>query len=318
MAVYTLPFGYFPQRLNISLGDISISDLHNAVDTIAAVERDQFVDGDWIYAAPRTMRKPDGSVSTLPYASRIFGLPKTHVFRHAAADSSDHLVFHLWVLSFFTGMRLTSTDAGFIDSTPIKPYTLFDFILLGTDLAEVVALAEAYWVTHRNVPARSKLIGGIVHALLLSQNPQQLQFERFLLLYSALDACYALAKSHRPPQRGVTHSRRVSWMCGIFNMPVPEWAHGESTEIAALRNESVHEALFMGEPLGFALHGVGTNANLTLEMEALICRLLVALLGFQDVDYVVSSVATRQRVGLRLKCSTRGLPLPGGTLEQAT
>ena len=56
----------------------------------------------------------------------------------------------------------------------------------------------------------------------------------------------------------------------------------------------------MGEPLGFALHGVGTNKNLTLEMEALICRLLVALLGAANADYVRSAITTRQRQGLKL------------------
>jgi hypothetical protein len=47
----------------------------------------------------------------------VFGLPKRHVIEHAAADSDDHLTFHLWAFSFFTGMRLTATEAGFVDAT---------------------------------------------------------------------------------------------------------------------------------------------------------------------------------------------------------
>lgn len=50
-------------------------------------------------------------------------------------------------------------------------------------------------------------------------------------------------------------------------------------EVASLRNATVHEALLMGEPLGFAIHGTGANQNLTLEMQALLCRVVVALLG---------------------------------------
>lgn len=57
----------------------------------------------------------------------------------------------------------------------------------------------------------------------------------------------------------------------------------------------------MGEPLGFALHGVGAGKNMTLEMKALVCRLLVALLGGDQSKYVVSPVNTRQRHGLRFK-----------------
>jgi hypothetical protein len=47
----------------------------------------------------------------------VFGLPKRHIIEHAAADSDDHLTFHLWAFSFFTGMRLIATEAGFVDAT---------------------------------------------------------------------------------------------------------------------------------------------------------------------------------------------------------
>ncbi len=61
-------------------------------------------------------------------------------------------------------------------------------------------------------------------------------------------------------------------MFDLISMATPAWADknmGGRAEIAALRNDTPHEALFMGEPLGFAVNGVGTNSNLTLEMEAL-------------------------------------------------
>ncbi len=56
----------------------------------------------------------------------------------------------------------------------------------------------------------------------------------------------------------------------------------------------------MDEPLGFAVHGGGTDENLPLEMTALVCRLLVALMGGNDFRYLKSPVNTRQRQGLRL------------------
>ena len=51
---------------------------------------------------------------------------------------------------------------------------------------------------------------------------------------------------------------------------------------------------------GFALHGIGTDQNLPLEIEALICRLLVALLEAPGAAYVTSSINSRQRHGLTL------------------
>ena len=56
----------------------------------------------------------------------------------------------------------------------------------------------------------------------------------------------------------------------------------------------------MNEPLGFAVHGGGAGDNITLEMEALVCRLLVALIGGTDVSYLATPVNTRQPHGLRL------------------
>ena len=67
-----------------------------------------------------------------------------------------------------------------------------------------------------------------------------------------------------------------------------------------MRNPMIHEGLYMGEPLGFALHGVGGGPNLTLEMSGLVSRLLVALLGARNNRYITSSTGTRQRQGLDL------------------
>lgn len=124
------------------------------------------------------------------------------------------------------------------------------------------------------------MIAAAVHALLLGLSPQHLQFERFILLYTAIDACFALAKAVKRPANAVPHAGRVKWMCDAFDLPTPAWADPASgAEVASLRNATVHEALLMGEPLGFAIHGTGANQNLTLEMQALLCRVVVALLG---------------------------------------
>lgn len=303
MSPASLFFGYHPSPLNIVAGPVTIVPVSDLDEIVADIKNDDGVDGDWIYAPPQRVRHLGGGETQRPYSSRVFGLPKTHSITHALADNDDHLVFHLWALSFFTGMRLTATEAGFVDATSIKPGKLVDFVLLGQGLPDAIELAEAFWKDHRSEPQKPRLIAAAVHALFLGQNPLNLQFERFLLLYTAFDACFALAKAIHRRKGLIRHSDRVAWMCGLFSIPVPAWADPAAPagpEVAVLRNETVHEALFMGEPLGFALHGVGTNQNLTLEMEALICRLLVALLGAASTDYVRSAITTRQRQGLRV------------------
>ena len=90
-----------------------------------------------------------GTIRERAYASRVFPLPKTHLIKHSAATSEDHLDFHIWALSFFVGMRLTATEAGFLDATPLKPHSLVDFVLLGSSLTRAVELAEDFWMTPR-------------------------------------------------------------------------------------------------------------------------------------------------------------------------
>jgi len=91
-------------------------------------------------------------------------------------------------------------------------------------------------------------------------------------------------------------------LCEEFCIDAPDWARVEEREsvLSKIRNPATHQGLYEQEPLGFALHGVGTNQNLNLEMQALICRLLVAIIGAYSADYVRSPVNTRQQHGLKL------------------
>lgn len=301
LTLHQLEFGYFPKPLNISSGPITVCQLDDLALIVANIESSDQVENHWIYAPPRFVHSLGGNVRQRPYPSRIFGLPNTHVITHASSQGKDHLTFHLWALSFFTGMRLTATEAGFVDATPIKPGKLVDFVMHDRGLTDALALAEAFWTNHRSRPERAKLIAAAVHALFLGQNPQHLQFERFIMLYTAIDACFTLTKAVKKPTMAVPHKGRVKWMCDAFNMPTPAWADPTlGAEVAVLRNATLHEALFMDEPLGFALHGIRTSQNLTLEMQALLCRLVVALIGAESSEYVRSPVSTRQLHGLSL------------------
>jgi hypothetical protein len=278
-----------------------VKELSNLENTIRELERSPQVERDWLYSPLQRSLSLLGSTTIHPYHSRVFGLPKTHSIAHAGSDDSDHLIFLVWALSFFAGIRLTTTEAGFLDATPVKPNKLVDFLVGKNDLVAAMERADRFWSDNRSDRKRSDLLTAAIHALFLSQNPRHLQFEEFMLLYASLDAIYALARS-LTKQAAASHNERIHWMCSLYSMPTPHWAdtyHSKKTELAALRNDTFHEALYMGEPLGFALHGLGTNQNLNLEIRALICRLLVAMLGGEQSDYVRSPLDTRGKYGLK-------------------
>lgn len=289
-----ITFGYYPSHCDIRTGDIALTTLPGLGQVVADIEACEGIDGDWLYA-PRHAKRPN----------RIFGLPKTHVLTHENADGLDHLEFLVWCFSFFVGMRLTTTEAGFLDATSIKTGTLTDFRLSNRGLVDAISLAESFWQKHHSNQRDVKRVIGIIHALFLSQYPSYLEFEEFTYLYTALDACYALAKSICGPPSGLSHAGRLEWICQSFGLPTPKWASpggSKSTEVSTVRNNTLHEALFFEEPLGFATYGGNqpSHENVPLEMQALICRLLVALLGKPNCDYVTSPVNTRQIFGLDL------------------
>lgn len=253
--------------------------------------------------AQQTCDFVSGQVRNRPFSARVFGLRKTHMLEHAKATGDEHVGFHLWSLSFFLGMRLTATAAGFLDATPVKLGKLVDFLLPGRGLERAIELADEFWMANRAEPRNAQRFAAAVHALFLGQYPQALEFEKFVYQYTAIDACFALTKGLTGLKGPATHAERIEWMCDQLRVRTPPWARrvgNGGTEVSAIRNAAVHEALFAGEPLGFAVHGAGTDENITLEMEALVCRFLVALIGGTDRSYLRSAVNGRQTHGLRL------------------
>jgi hypothetical protein len=199
-------------------------------------------------------------------------------------------------------MRLTTSECGFLDATPVRPGLLVDFSLSTNELGPAIALADSFWRTHHSYCRRTKLIEGVIHTLFLSHCPLFLEFERFTYLYTALDACYALTKSITGTA-AKPHAERIQWMCEELGLPVPHWATpvSRATTVSIVRNNALHEALFFDEPLGFAVSGGSPDtSNVTLEMAALVCRLVIALLGKRDCHYVRSPVNTYQQFELDL------------------
>lgn len=301
-------FGYYPVRCSMETDQFSILTLSSHEVEVAKVNGDENVIKNWIY--PGAQQHKDimsGNMRSMPYSSRVFGLPKTHILTLHRSKSQDELDFVVWCLSFFTGMRLTTTKAGFLDGTPIKPGALVDFSLRRCTIADAIKLTLDFLELERGNPHALKRVAAVIHALFLAQYPQNLPFEKFQYLYMALDACFKLLEVKEKSNFRLSHAARIQWMCRKFDIPVPEWAESSKaapSPLSSVRNNAIHEALFFGEPLGFSLYGgdkpEANTTNVTLQMEALICRLLVALLGRPKTNYVQSAVDTRQRYSLEL------------------
>lgn len=164
-----MEFGYYSRPLSLMAGPITIDTLPDHDELVAELAGSEGVQGAWIYAPRQPVRNfLTDEVRERPYPARVFGLPYTHAITHVGPDSDEHVHFHLWALSFFTGMRLTATEAGFLDATPILPGKLTDFVLLN-DPSSAIDLAERFWVDHRSTPEQARLVAAAIHALFLAQ-----------------------------------------------------------------------------------------------------------------------------------------------------
>lgn len=299
-------FGYCPQALDWKIGDIVVATLPDLPQTIDAVTKREGIEKDWIYAPPsRTRDFMSGTISVQPYSSRVFALPQTHAIEHTNGGL-EQLDFLVWCLGFILGMRLTTTEAGFLDATPIKPGVLHDIVWCGRDsIAKALACADDFWRANQSRPRVPKALTGVIHSYFLAQNPIALGFERFTNLYVALEGCHFVhSTTLGKAPRSAPHRDRIAGLCSAFNMPIPSWAAPTSANIATHRNETLHEGLFFDEPLGFAgFGGQGHRPSaglVLLEMEALVARLLVALLGMPAPSYITSELNTRQQHGVTL------------------
>ena len=299
--------GYYPVPCDIAAERFSIETLPDYSIAVSAVAGDSYVYKGWVYPGPQSQVDiGSGRTHAMPYSARVFGLPKTHRLVLRQSKEPADLDFVVWCLSFFTGMRLTTTEAGFLDATPVTPGKLVDFILSRCTLQHAVELALAYIDSERLNPRSTKRVAAVVHALFLAQCPRNLLFESFQYLYMALDACYSLMAAKEPKDPRVPHASRVQWMCEKFGLQAPPWATSTDTgaaHLAIVRNDAFHEGLFFGQPLGFAIDGGSQgidSGTVILQMQALVCRLLVAILGRPKASYVQSPADTRARHALDL------------------
>lgn len=303
-SIISAEFGYYPHPVDVTDKRFSLKTLPNFSESVEHINGDTNIIRDWIYPGAQQIQLMGHGIKTMPYSVRVFGLPKTHILTLNECKRQNELEFVVWCLSFFWGMRLTTTEAGFLDAATIKPNKLVDFVLTPANTISIINLALNFINDKKNDFALSR-IPAVIHALFLAQYPHALSFETFQYLYVAIDGCFKILweekglKSRQPP-----HSDRIRWMCEEFSIPVPSWAIGKDG-IASLRNENFHEAIFLGQPLGFSsfnrAHEHNLPKSLILQMEALTCRFLAAILGVKDKTYITSNINTRQYLSLSLK-----------------
>ncbi len=215
-------FGFYPISFNLKLAEFEITTLDDFDESVERVMSDSSVYAGWIYAPLREVISVGApGTRTLPYTSRVFALPKTHRLTHTS-DDPKRLSFLVWVFGFFVGMRMSDNEAGFLDAAALRPGTSNDVVWCGHSLQSALSKADAFFEFHAGQPKVELAMRAVIHSYLLADLPTLLDFERFLYLYTAVDAAFAIRKDlQKEPTKGVSHGDRIAYLCRSLGLPTP-------------------------------------------------------------------------------------------------
>ena len=293
-------FGWLPETRHYASGSLQISPLESAEHVIQSIREHPRSDGKWLHpplieeglGAPPSMQRP------LVYAPS-FQVDPTHVIRtNIPNESRPYLHFQIQVLGLAQGLRLVPRGWTHFYRLCLRPGGLTDLVCTPPDVETILAGAEAFWLSHPAGRTR-RLMFGAIHWHLFAQSYLH-EFEIFNAEYTVLDTCFRIHCEIAGTAATPSHSRRPSFLCEQYGIPIPPWAAVTSTgscRLADLRNELVHEAQYAGQSIGFAYPP--DAYSLDVQLACLNTRLLIALLGFRT-SYVTSRVDTRGKCSFAL------------------
>lgn len=292
-------FGFLADTTSIAWdgGASLIEPLATHAEVVADMQQDKCVFDGWCYP-PLSSVKSGVDVPLIPMG---FALPATHQLHLTASTATDEEAnFMIALFGMLKGQRLQRPEWQHFYKAPIDR-KLNDFSASNTQISKALDIASTFW-RQNTAPEVRRLAFGAIHWHLFAQLYEH-QFERFNAQYMALDACHKLAqtmglKDYPSKKNPPPHAKRASKLCDCTGVPKPIWvdpAAGQTVCALALRrNDLIHEAMYGGQPVGFAHPAEHTNMD--RDLTRLVARIFLRLLGI-DNEYTQSPCTTRQTIG---------------------
>lgn len=297
MAGPAINFGFLEAATEVAWSAGCIEPLANHAQTVATIKDHERHYGGWFYPPAGPCQIDIRETKTGPAIATVFPLPATHQLRLSdGRHDEDAASFFIAFFGFLNGLRLQRDTWQHFMRCPTKR-ALCDFIAGSRDMVTALDTASKFWDSHPDAAIR-KLAFGALHWHLFAQLYQH-DFERFNAQYTAIDACWRLAVNlgQAPDMRD--HARRPKCLAEALGIQVPQWAAPlpapeKGCALSQQRNALIHEAMYAGEPVGFASPSFA--ADLTLELTGFVARCWLRLIGI-DNEYTRSPVSTRQMMG---------------------
>lgn len=290
-------FGFLIEPASLAWSAGSIEPLPDHESVVQGIRAHQQNYAGWLYPPLRGVRRDGSELKEPPNVPATFALPSTHLLTltdgHADPAAAD---FFIALFGMLKGLRMQREGWQHFYKCPTKRGALSDFYADDREITTTLDLAAEFWQTHTDASTR-KLAFGAIHWHLFAQLYEH-EFERFNAQYTALDACWKLAETTQQLTAS-GHAERPRVLVENLGLHMPDWAErvvpGKSAcSLSRRRNALVHEALYAGEPLGFA--HPQTERGMELELQNFVARCIFGLLGVRN-EYTCSPVNTRQCFG---------------------
>lgn len=183
-----------------------------------------------------------------------FNHPSTHdlILDQALALHDDLPDFLILLLGFLLGIKLHPAGLGGLRKMPLHRGMLVEFTATDADLVEALEAGIDFYVG-ASAEQRS-LMYAALHWYLESLCYDH-EFEMFAWQYTVLDNMHRLAGTLPGYAAPRLHADRPVSLGKFHGVPLPSVFTGQGStsadRLATLRNEIVHEARFLGNPIGY-------------------------------------------------------------------
>lgn len=278
---HCIQFGWLDLALSFERSSLHVIPLPDWSERISYIKNSNVYGRDYLYLPV----VPETNTAPLIPAQRMELAPTHLMILHGRGQNTERDLFLTAVLGFLLGLRLVPEGVGHLHRIRHTPRRAVSFFADETEIADIVEAALGVW--DARCPSVGNRIFAAMHWYLTSAAGYIHQFERFVFLYSVLDALhvgawesdvtYCAAHQTKPnvqPHR-IAHKERISKLASHFGSPVPD----NIDAINGRRNTLLHEARLNGEAIGFSasyeIH------DMELSMAFFIEQIILGLLGVE-------------------------------------
>lgn len=220
------------------------------------------------------LKKHDGFTHSYHPESSIYNCPLNYSIE-GDFISQEHIDFTVQCLGFLLGTKLVSKKFSYIGNTNIKPYHI-GFINFNKEeyLLMVDKVIDLY-ANNFNESNKIKIIENAIFLLFLYETKSFL-FEKFFILYSAIDSCYKYYEKNHPRTLYL-----LEYLCNKVSINTHKY-NDTLIFIKDIRNDMIHEGTFLGSL--FAHRGnrekmdTYKKENISIFLQDFLVRLIFSML----------------------------------------